>query len=144
MLKATIEKELREALKQGKSEKVSVLRLLLAVLHNREIEKQGELSDEEVVGLVEKEIKKRREAIEGFKAGGREEQAAREEAELRFLTAYLPPQLSDEALEDLVKTVIGENPGLPAGPLIGKAKSRVGQGASGERVAAVVKKLLGA
>jgi len=140
--KDKIESDLKEALKRRESERVSVLRLLLSALHNQEIDKGGTLDEQEIIPVVEGEIKKRREAIEGYRSGGREESAISEEHELKILESYLPPQLTDEELEDIVKRVIGENPGLPAGPLMGKVKEQVKGKAESRRVIETIKKLL--
>jgi len=77
---------------------VSVLRMLLSEMNYKQIEVGRELTDEEVVGVVGREVKKRREAVESFKQGGREEQAAGEAQELEILQEYLPKQLSEAEL----------------------------------------------
>jgi hypothetical protein len=142
MIKEKIEAELKEALKQGEAERVSVLRMLIAALHNQEIDKHGDLTDEELTAVVQKEIKKRKEAVEAYRTAGRAEMADKEDREAQILAAYLPPQLSDEELENIIKRVIGENPGLPEGPLLGKVMQQVRGQADSSRVIAMVKSLI--
>jgi len=142
MLKERIEQDLKEALKNREAEKVSTLRMLLSSLHNQEIEKRDQLTDEEIVSVIEKEIKKRQEAVEAYQQANREELAKKEEDELELLRNYLPPQLSDEELEDIIKRVIGESPGLPEGPLTGKVMQQVKGQAESRRVVETIKRLL--
>lgn len=108
------------AVKGGDDARRDTLRFLLSSLHNREIEKrsaslkQGEagggekegLSDEDVMSVVEREVKKRKEAIEFFEKGNRAEQAAKEKAELAILESYLPAALPEAEVEKLVDEAI--------------------------------------
>jgi len=88
--------------------RANALRLLLSAIRNAEIEKRGTLTDDEVVGQVQKAARMRREAIEGFTKGGRAEMKAKEEQELKVLEAYLPAGLSDAELSSLVEAAIAE------------------------------------
>jgi uncharacterized protein len=88
--------------------KTSTLRLLLSEIKNAEIDKGNPLSDEDIISIVQKEVKKRKEAIAGFRAGGREEQALKEESEAAILQTYLPAQLSTEELTKIVQESINE------------------------------------
>ena len=88
--------------------KVSTLRLLLSEIKNAEISKEGELSSEDIVSVVQREIKKRKEAALGFRSGDREESALKEEAELKVLETYLPAQLTTEVLTKIVEDSISE------------------------------------
>lgn len=107
-----IKQDLARALKGGSSGEAGTLRYLLAELHNREIEKRGkggaaELTEEDVAGVLRREVKKRREAIELFRRGGREDLVRREEGELAILSAYLPPELGREAIEAVIDELMG-------------------------------------
>lgn len=100
-----IQSDLKEALKVRDETKVSTLRLLLGAIKNFEISKQGtsyRASDEEIVGVIQKQVKQRKEAIEAFKKGGRDEMAAKEEKELAILQQYLPEQLSEQETKELI------------------------------------------
>lgn len=106
-LKEKLTDDLKKFLKAGASEKTAVVRFLLAQLHNREIEKRSTgqapaLADEEAIEVLQKEVKKRKEAIELFKKAGRQELVRKEEKELAFINEYLPPEMSREELENIV------------------------------------------
>ena len=93
-----IEQDLKEAILSKRVEQISTLRMLRASLQNKEIElrpKKQKISEEIVMEVVKQEIKKRKEAIEMFKKGGREDLVSKEKKELEILERYLPPQLSD-------------------------------------------------
>lgn len=98
MLEERIRQELTAAVRAGDRMRSDVLRMLLSEGGYRRIDLGRELTDEEWVGVVSKEVKKRREAASSFRAGGREEQALTEEAELGILQAYLPKMLSEEEI----------------------------------------------
>lgn len=99
MLAGQIRDDLTVAMKAGDDVRRSTLRLLLSELNYKQIELQRTLVDEDVVGVIRKEVKKRREAIESFRAGGREEQAQAEAQEARILEGYLPAQLTEEQIK---------------------------------------------
>lgn len=98
--------DLRAALKGGDRLRTSVLRLLCALIKNREIEKRGELDDSEIIQAVIASCKLRKEAIEQYAKGGRDDLAAKEEAELKILEAYLPPPLSPEELRKKIEEAL--------------------------------------
>ncbi|TSC82680.1 MAG: hypothetical protein G01um101420_203 [Parcubacteria group bacterium Gr01-1014_20] len=103
--------EFKEAFKSRKEIKVNVLRFLNAQLHNRRIEKRSkggdvELSDDEVLDVLGKEVKKRKEAIELFKKSGRGDLVKKEEEELVFLEIYLPKQVSRKEIEEKVEAIL--------------------------------------
>jgi len=132
-------------LKNKKEMLVSTLRLLLAEVHNLEIEKKGKLTEDDVLGLIRKEVKKRKEAILAYKKGKREDLVKKEEKELAILNEYLPQPMSKEELEKIVEDVIGEMKakgpqdfGQVMGQVMGKVKGR----ADGSLVSELVKKFL--
>src|SRR5689334_1189207 len=100
--------DLREAQLARNEIKVSTLRLLISEINNARIAKGGGLSDEDILGVVKREAKKRKESVEAFKNAGRVEAADKEEAELKILEAYLPAQLPTEELTKLVEEAINE------------------------------------
>lgn len=145
MLINQIQEDLKEAQLARDEVKVSTLRLLLSEIKNAEIAKGGSLSDEDVVSVIQKEVKKRKEAAEGFRSGGREEQAQKEETEMAVLQGYLPAQLSSEELTKLVEDTINElgaktitDMGKVMGVVMGKVKGQ----ADGGQVSALVKEKL--
>jgi len=113
-LKEKIQKDLTEALKNKRELEVSVLRLLIAAILNKEKEKRYKLkeekdvllSDEEITDVVSTEVKKRKEAASEYQKGGRQELADKEEKEAKILEKYLPDQLSEKDLEKLIKEAI--------------------------------------
>ena len=96
MLLDTVKTDLVAAMKSGQALKLSVLRMVSSELNYRKIEVQRELTDEDVVVVLNKEAKKRREAIASYNAANRPEQAKKEEEELAILQAYLPALMSEE------------------------------------------------
>jgi uncharacterized protein YqeY len=105
----TIEDEIKEAMKARDAERRDALRLIVNALKNSEKELQRPLSEDEELQVLQRERKKRLEAAEAFRSGGREEQAAKEEAELEVLEEFMPEPLSEEELERIVDDAIAEN-----------------------------------
>lgn len=104
--RSTIEEGLKEALKKRDGLRVSVLRMLLASIKNKEVEKIRPLSDEEFYALVKTSIKQHNDSIESFRKGGRLELAEKEEKELEILKEFQPSQLSEEEiLREIEETV---------------------------------------
>jgi hypothetical protein len=104
----TIEDEIKEAMKARDGERRDALRLIVNALKTSEKELQRPLSDDEELQVLQRERKRRVEAAEAFRAGGREQQAESEERELAVLEEFMPPPLSEDELEDIVDDVIAE------------------------------------
>ena len=100
--------EMRESLKKGDKLKLSAIRLARAAIKNKEIGQRKKLSPDEVVEVLSSLAKKHKEAIEQFKAGGREELAHKEEAELAVLQEYLPKPLKEEELGKMAEEAVAE------------------------------------
>ncbi len=140
-----IQEDLKQAQLARDEIKVSTLRLLLSEINNAKIAKGQQLSDEDLVSVIGKEAKKRKEAAVGFRTGGREEQAAKEESELKILQGYLPAQISDEELTEVVGqaiTEVGASSISDMGKVIGLVMSKVKGQAEGGRVSSLVKERL--
>ena len=105
---ARLEGELKDAMAARDADRRDTLRLILASLRSAEKELQRPLHDDEELQVLQRERKKRTEAAEAFRAGGREEQAEGEERELAVLEEFMPEPLSDEELEDIVDDAIAE------------------------------------
>jgi len=119
-----IDEDLKNALR-GKDEIVlSTLRLFKAALKNKEIEQQKELSEEQILDLILKEIKKRKESLEIYNKAGRAELAKKEEEELEVLQQYAPEQIPEEELEKIIKEEISQLE-ISGSFDIGKVMSRV-------------------
>lgn len=106
ILKARLAEDLKTALKARDRLRTSVLRLLCALIKNREIEKRGELDDAEIIQAVVSSCKLRKEAIEQYVKGGRGDLAEKEQAELALLESYLPPPLSREELQQKIEEAL--------------------------------------
>ncbi|KNB48998.1 GatB/YqeY domain-containing protein [Streptomyces caatingaensis] len=149
-LKAKLQDDLTAAIKARDELRSSSLRLTLSAIGYEETagKTARELSDDEVLKVITREVKKRREAAEAFAKGGRAEQAERERAEGEVLAAYLPAQLSDEELTALVAEAVAEaKAGGAEGPkamgaVMKIVKPKVGNRAEGGRVSAEVKRQL--
>jgi len=144
-LKERLTEDLKQAMRSGDTLKRSAIRLLLAAIKNAEIAKQKELGDGDILGIIAKEIRQRRESIEAFKSGNRQDLVAKEEAELVTLEGYLPPQMSREEIIKAARQVIQEvgargpgDKGKVMPQLIAQLKGR----ADGQEINAVVTELL--
>jgi len=110
-LREKISSDLKESLREKKAEELSTLRLLQSAIRNKEIEKKKReegLSDEEVIEVIASEIKKRKEAIELYEKGGRQDLANKEKAELEVLERYMPEQMDEEEILREARKVIEE------------------------------------
>lgn len=103
-----LKSDMKTAMKAREKQRLQTIRTLISSLNNARIAKGGELEEEDVVSVLSTEAKKRREAMQAYTEGGREELAEKEEQELRVIEDYLPPQLSDEEAEALVDEVIAQ------------------------------------
>ncbi len=140
-----IQNDLKQAQLARDAVKVSTLRLLVSEIKNTEIAKGVSLSDEDIVSVVQKEVKKRKEAAAGFRLGAREESALKEESELKILESYLPAQMQVEELTKIVETTINELGATSVqdmGRVIGSVMSKVKGQADGGSVSSIVKQKL--
>ena len=146
-LKDRLRGDLTEAMKARDEVRTRTLRMALTSITREEVAGQSarELTDDEVIGVLTREAKRRREAAEAFAGAGRDEQAAAERAEGVILGGYLPAQLSDEELAAMVADVIDETgaSGMAAmGQVMRALTPRVAGRADGARVAAEVRRRL--
>jgi len=145
-MKARIEDDAKQALRSGDKVRLSAIRMLLSAVNYAEKAKLAELDDVGVIGIIAREIKQHKESIESFKAGGRLELVAKEEAELVILQSYMPQQMSRDEITELVKKVIAEvgaQGPSEKGKVMGKLMPQVRGKADGQEVNAVVSELLG-
>ena len=112
MLRDDINTALKDAMKAGEARRVSTLRLVNATLKNADIEARGQgkpaLSDDDVLGVLQKMIKQRHESVELYEKGGRAELAQQEREEIAVITSYLPKQMSDDEVEAAIQAAIAE------------------------------------
>jgi uncharacterized protein YqeY len=147
-LKQRLRDDLTAAIKERDELRTGTLRMALAAITNEEVAGKAarELDDDDVIAVLGREAKKRREAAEAFDDAGRGELASRERAEGEVLADYLPPQLSDEDLTALVAEAIAESGAdspKAMGPVMQLVGPRVSGRAEGGRVAAEVRRQLG-
>lgn len=146
-LKDRLQRDLGAAIKSRDGLRTGTLRLALAAIRNEEVagKQSRELSDDDVVNVLAREAKKRREAAEAFESGGRPEQAEQERAEGKVLSEYLPAQLGDDELRELVAAAIAET-GVTEPKAMGQVmrvlSPRTTGRAEGARVAAEVRRQL--
>lgn len=146
-LKETLRTDLTAAIKGRDQVTAATLRMTLASISTQEVagDAHRDLSDDEVVAVVTKEAKKRREAAEAYDGAGRPELAEGERAELAVLEGYLPEQLSDQDIEDLVAKAVdqlGANNMSAMGAVMRIVQPQVAGRAEGGRVAAAVRRAL--
>lgn len=108
-LKAQLTEDLKSALRSGDKLRTSVIRLLTALIKNREVEKRGPLTDAEIIQAVSASCKQRQEAIEQYGQGKRQDLVDKETAELAILQSYLPAALSTDELQTLVREAIRDS-----------------------------------
>ena len=146
-LKATLQADLTTAIRERDQVRAGTLRMVLTAVTNEEVSgtQARALADDEVLKVVAKEAKKRKEAAAAYEQAGRPELARREEAELELLEAYLPAQLSDEELDRLVATAVADSGAsgmAQMGQVMKTVQPLVAGRADGGRVAAAVKRAL--
>lgn len=148
-LKERLRADLTDAIRSKDELRTSTIRMALASITNAEVagKQARELSDDDVVTVLSKEVKNRREAAQAYRDGGRTDRADREDAEAAVLAGYLPAQLSDEELDALVEEAIaqtGASSPRDMGAVMKTLQPRVAGRAEGARVAAAVKRELSA
>lgn len=146
-LKQQIISDLTASMKAQDAARTSTLRMVKAALMNREIEKGGEMDDEEMVKLLRSLVKQRRDSVEQYEKGGRVDLADKEKAEIEIIEAYLPQAASLEEIEAAVAAAISET-GASSMKDMGKVMKTVqaalsGKNADGRTVSEIVKAKLG-
>ncbi len=147
-LKQRLAEDMKAAMKARESGKkrLSVIRMVLSSLKNAEIEKRTELSEDEVIEVLSREVKKRKDALEEYDRAGRQDIADGLRDEIEILMNYLPEQMSEDEIRSLVREVIDEvNPSGPRdmGKVMGKLMPMVKAKADGKLVSLIVKEMLG-
>ncbi|MBI4536492.1 MAG: GatB/YqeY domain-containing protein [candidate division NC10 bacterium] len=146
-LRSQLNDDLKSALRSGDKLRLSVVRLLSAVIKNREVEKRGPLSDAEVLQAIVASCKQRQESIEQFQQGGRADLVEKESAELSILRSYLPTPLTGEELRALIgQTIRDVQAASPKdmGKVMAALMPKVTGRADGKAVSALVREMLAA
>lgn len=161
MLKEQLKEDMKNALKSGDSVRRMLLGMVMAAIKNKELEKRGklvatvtdpveldrqsELDDAETMVVVASEVKRRKDSVSEFEKGGRPELAASEQAEADILMTYLPEQMSDQTLRDIIQNAIadmGASSMKDMGKVIAAVMAEVKGKADGQRVSTIVKEQL--
>lgn len=144
-LKQNLTNDLKQAMRSRDEIKRSVIRLLMAAIGNAEIARQSSLEDTDILGIIAKEVRQRKESIEAFKQGNRQDLVAREEAEMAILEEYLPQQVSREEIVEAARRIIEEvgaqGPG-DKGKVMPRIIAQLKGRADGREINAVVTELL--
>jgi len=146
-LKNQITEDMKSAMKAGEKDRLKVVRLIMAAIKQVEVDTRNELDDAGVLGVLEKMVKQRRDSVEQFEKGGREDLAAIERAEIDVIQAYLPEQLSADEIAALVDEVIaatGAESSRDMGKVMGQIKAKAAGRADMGAVGAAVKERLNA
>ena len=137
--------DLYEAMRKGDTPRKEAIRMVRAAVQNAEIEWQRAASDEDVQDLIAREIKRRTEAVELFRKGGREDLVASEETEIAILRQYLPQQLSQDEIVEIVRRIVGQVGATDLsqmGPVMREAMAQLKGQADGRLVNQIVRDIL--
>jgi len=146
-LKSKITDDMKAAMKAREAERLSAIRLMLAAIKQIEVDERKDLSDPEVISVIERMIKQRRDSIAQFQAAGRKDLVDKESFELDLLSSYLPKQLSDDEIASEITAVLaqtGAQGPSSMGKVMGLLKGKLAGRADMAKVSALVKaKLVG-
>ena len=144
-LKARITEDMKTAMRSGEKDRLGLIRMLMAGIKQREVDERIELDDTQVLSVIDKMIKQRKDSVTQFEAGGRADLVARESAEIAWLTEYLPTQMTDAEVDALIKEAIAsagatsmKDMGKVMGYVKPKAQGRTDMGALSARVKAAL------
>ncbi|MDZ7843947.1 MAG: GatB/YqeY domain-containing protein [Anaerolineales bacterium] len=144
-IKENLREELKDAMRSNDPLRKTTLRMALAEIKNQEIEKKEELSEPEILNILQKEVKARRETIEGAEQADRQDLIAKAEAEIEVLEEFLPQQLSDDELRGLAEDVIkkvGASSMADIGSVMGQLMPQIRGKADGKDANRIVRELL--
>lgn len=144
-LRDRIEAAMRDSMRARDQQRTETLRMVMAAAHNRRIALGRELTDEEVIEVLTRQVKQRRESIEMYVAAGRDDRAQLEQAEAAILAEFLPAQMDEAEIEDLARAAIAETgASSPAemGRVMGRVSPQTKGRADGKAVSEVVRRLL--
>ena len=144
-LKTQIQEDVRNAMRAREKQKLGTLRLVMSELKRREVDDRIELNDQDVLAILEKMLKQRKDSLKQYNDAGREDLAAQEQFEIDLISAYLPEPLSAEAVAALIDGIVTEldAPEMSAmGRVMGQLKSQLQGRADMAEVGALVKRRL--
>ncbi len=144
-LKSLMQEEIKVSMKKGDTDTTTTLRMAISEIKKEEIDKQTDLNEENTISIIQKMIKQRKDSSNQFRSANRDELAAKEEMEIKILTEFLPEQISEEEITEIVReTIIREGASSPQdmGKIMGSLKSNLQGKADMAVVSKVVKKSL--
>ncbi len=147
-LREQLAADLKAAMKSGDTQSVSLLRMVISAVNNKEIEKKmkgvaGELTDEDVLSVLMTEAKKRKDSIDAFTKGGRQDLADKEKKELEVMQKYLPKQMSREEVDKIVEATVKKVGSKEIGPVMKAVMAELRGKADSGLVSQLVKEKLG-
>lgn len=145
-MKDQITADMKTAMRSGEKERLGVIRLILAAIKQREVDERVEMSDEQILAILEKMVKQRRDSVSQFEAASRFDLSEIEAAEIVVIQHYLPTPLSEAEIDAIVSQAIGESAASGAkdmGKVVGLVKSKVAGRADMGKVSALIKQKLG-
>jgi uncharacterized protein YqeY len=145
-LKEQINNDIKTAMKEKDNAKRDALRLLSSAFKQIEVDERKELSDDDVIKIIQKQVKQRNEAMTQYRDAGREDLYEKEASEAAIFETYLPKQLSDDELESAIRAIIAEVGAASMkeiGKVMGAASKTLGAQADGKRINECAKKILG-
>ncbi len=146
-LKQRITDDMKSAMRAGEKERLGTIRLILAAIKQVEVDTRKALDDTSILAILDKMVKQRRESIAQYEKAGRDELAAKEQAEIEIIQAYLPEQLSDDEIDALITATIndtGASSLRDMGKVMGMLKPKLQGRADMGAVSAKIKQRLGA
>jgi uncharacterized protein YqeY len=141
-----IKEDMKNAMKSGEKEKLVTIRMLLSDIHKKEIDKRGPLTEQEILGVVSKSIKSRKDSIEEFKRGDRDDLVQKESREIEYLNVYLPKPLSKEEIQKAIEDIITETGASSAkdfGRVMKEIMGRYQGQVDGKEIGEIIKQKLG-
>ena len=144
-IKEQLANDMKEAMKAKEKERLAVIRMVRGDIRQQEIDGKTELDDEAVIAVISKEVKMRKDSIVDFQKGGRDDLVAQNEAEIAFLMPYLPKQLTEDEVRELVKEAVektGASSPKDMGKVMGALMPKVKGRADGKMVNQLVKEAL--
>ena len=144
MLKEKLLEDLKQSMKESNSIRKNVIQMVRAAILQVEKDKGIQVTDGQIIEIIAKESKKRKDSLEDYQKSGREDLIAQINTEIEILSEYLPKQLTDEELEDIIKQIkqVNAESIKDMGKVMKEAKEQIGAKADGKRINEVVRKIL--
>ncbi|HEY1772871.1 MAG TPA: GatB/YqeY domain-containing protein [Gammaproteobacteria bacterium] len=145
-LKDKITQDMKDSMKSGDKDRLGVIRLILSALKQKEVDERIVLDDAQILAIMDKMLKQRRESVAQFTQGNRKDLADKEEAEIKIIQAYMPAQLSEAELDKMVADAVAESGAASVkdmGKVMGLLKAKVAGKADMSAVSAKIKSKLG-